>query len=139
MLSEMHDAIIRFAEFRSSHEKSHDVIEKRLDAHSEGIKTTFSKMVWYCRLLGNGLRCLVYLFYEVIHAAGKKDLVIEQGAEFALTITYKVSGAAVDLTDYSAYMQVRETKEAATAILDLNSVRWWHRAWRYCWHRLLSR
>lgn len=54
-------------------------------------------------------------------AAGKKDLVIEQGAEFALTITYKVSGAAVDLTDYSAYMQVRETKEAATAILDLNS------------------
>lgn len=54
-------------------------------------------------------------------AAGKKDLVIEQGAEFALTITYKVSGALVDLTNYSAYMQVRETKDAAAAILDLSS------------------
>lgn len=54
-------------------------------------------------------------------AAGKKDLVIEQGAEFSLTITYKVSGAAVDLTDYSAYMQVRETKDATTAILDLST------------------
>ena len=57
-------------------------------------------------------------------AAGKKDLVIEQGSEFTLTLTYKVSGELVDLTGWSAYMQVRSSLDEATSvtpILNLSS------------------
>lgn len=69
MLSEMHDAMIRFAEFRSSHEKSHEVIEKRLDAHSEGIRQLSVKWYGIAASLVTALGALVYLFYEVIHGS----------------------------------------------------------------------
>lgn len=67
MLSEMHDAMIRFAEFRSSHERSHDTIDKRLDAHSDGIKQLSVKWYGIFGSLITALGALAYLFYEVLH------------------------------------------------------------------------
>lgn len=52
--------------------------------------------------------------------AGRYDLTIEQGATFTKTFTWKQSGAAVDLTSYHARMQIRETKDATTALVDLD-------------------
>jgi hypothetical protein len=51
-------------------------------------------------------------------AAGVYNTVIEKGATFELTVTYKdATGAAVDLTSWTVRMQVRETPSAGTTIL----------------------
>ena len=51
-------------------------------------------------------------------AAGVYNTVIEKGATFELTVTYKdATGAAVDLTTWTVRMQVRATPSADTAIL----------------------
>lgn len=50
-------------------------------------------------------------------AAGKLDLVIEKGATFRKTLFYKDSNKdAIDLTGYTARMQIRDTA-ASTAFL----------------------
>ena len=50
------------------------------------------------------------------------DLVIQQGATFSLAITWKDStGAAINLTGYTARMQARSTYDATTSILSLTS------------------
>jgi len=47
---------------------------------------------------------------------------IEQGATFTRTITWKDSaGAAINLTGYTARMQIRERVESATALVSLTS------------------
>jgi hypothetical protein len=51
-------------------------------------------------------------------AAGVYNTVIEKGATFELTVTYKdATGAAVDLTTWTVRMQVRETPSSSTIIL----------------------
>jgi hypothetical protein len=51
-------------------------------------------------------------------AAGVYNTVIEKGATFELTVTYKdASGAAVDLSGWTVRMQVRETPGSASTIL----------------------
>ena len=53
-------------------------------------------------------------------AAGKYTITIEQGATFTLDLTWEDSdGNAVDLTGYSARMQVRASKSATTTLLDI--------------------
>jgi hypothetical protein len=48
------------------------------------------------------------------------NLNIEQGATFTRTITWKDStGAAVNLTGYTARMQIRERVDSATALVSL--------------------
>jgi hypothetical protein len=54
-------------------------------------------------------------------AATTYDLLIEQGATFSQVITYKDNGVAVNLTGYTARMQVRATLEAATALIELTT------------------
>jgi hypothetical protein len=49
-------------------------------------------------------------------AAGTLDLIIEQGATFTRTVT-----VSMDLTGYSARMQVRAPKGASTKLIDLTS------------------
>ena len=52
--------------------------------------------------------------------AAKHDIIIEQGATFTRTITWKDStGAAVNLTGYTARMQIRERVDSATALVSL--------------------
>jgi hypothetical protein len=47
---------------------------------------------------------------------------IEQGATFTRTITWKDSaGAAINLTGYTARMQIRERVESSTALVSLTS------------------
>lgn len=46
-------------------------------------------------------------------SAGKYNLVIEQGADFALAFTVAEDGSAKDLSDYSARAQMRTKKTAA--------------------------
>ena len=54
--------------------------------------------------------------------ANRYDIQIKQGATFSLTATWKDStGAAINLTGYTARMQVRLTYDAATTILSLTS------------------
>lgn len=49
--------------------------------------------------------------------AGNYDLTIEQGATFAQRITYKVpAGTPVDLTGYTARLQVRRTAASPVAL-----------------------
>ena len=50
------------------------------------------------------------------------DITINQGATFELTVTWKDStGAAINLTGYSARMQVRETYSSASTIVSLTN------------------
>jgi hypothetical protein len=55
-------------------------------------------------------------------AAGIYDITVEQGATFRLEATWKDStGALVNLTGYSARMQIRETYESEDIILAFTS------------------
>ena len=47
------------------------------------------------------------------------NVTAHQGATFNLDLTYKVGGVAVDLTGFSAAMQVREKPSSQTAVLSL--------------------
>lgn len=50
------------------------------------------------------------------------DITINQGATYELTITWKDSaGTAINLTGYTARMQVRETYSSTTPIVSLTS------------------
>lgn len=55
-------------------------------------------------------------------AATTYDLLIEQGATFSQLVTYKESGVAVNLTGYTARMQVRSTLESASTVVELTTV-----------------
>ena len=54
-------------------------------------------------------------------AATTYDILIEQGATFSQVVTYKESGVAVNLTGYTARMQVRSTLESATSVVELTT------------------
>ena len=49
------------------------------------------------------------------------DILIEQGATYSQLVTYKESGVAVNLTGYTARMQVRSTLESATSVVELTT------------------
>lgn len=53
--------------------------------------------------------------------AANHDILIEQGATFRLELAWKLDGAPVDLTSYSARMQVRGSVESTAALLSLTS------------------
>lgn len=55
-------------------------------------------------------------------AAGYYDMTADQGATFRQVITWKdAAGTPVNLTSYSARMQVRQRVESTTEVLDLSS------------------
>lgn len=55
-------------------------------------------------------------------AAGIYDIIIEQGADWRLVLTWKnESGAAVNLTGYKARMQVRESFASKAKVFDLTT------------------
>jgi len=54
-------------------------------------------------------------------AATTYDLLFEQGANFSQVITYKEDGVAINLTGYTARMQVRATLEAASTLVELTT------------------
>lgn len=55
-------------------------------------------------------------------AAGIYDITVEQGATFRFEVTWKDSaGTPVNLTGYSARMQVRETYESEDIIISFTS------------------
>ena len=49
------------------------------------------------------------------------DILIEQGATYGQLVTYKESGVAVNLTGYTARMQVRSTLESASTVVELTT------------------
>ena len=49
------------------------------------------------------------------------DILIEQGATFLQVITYKDAGVAINLTGYTARMQVRATLESASTLVELTT------------------
>ena len=51
----------------------------------------------------------------------KYDIVAYQGATYNLTLTWTVGAAPVDLTNYTAAMQVRKDTSSSSTILDLSS------------------
>jgi len=46
-------------------------------------------------------------------AAGKYDLVVDQGADFALALTLTKAGSAINLDGYTARAHIRATKESS--------------------------
>lgn len=53
---------------------------------------------------------------------GNLDIIIVQGATFSLPLEYQdSSGSAIDLPNHSAKMQVRESVEDTTVLLELTS------------------
>lgn len=55
-------------------------------------------------------------------AAGKLDLLIEQGSEFEQILEWKdVDGTEIDLTGFKAEMHVRSRKDSKDIILELTS------------------
>lgn len=56
-----------------------------------------------------------------MQAPGYLDLVCYQGATFDYTLTWKTAGTPVDLTGYSARMQVRETYTSSSAVLSFTN------------------
>lgn len=54
--------------------------------------------------------------------AANYDILIEQGATFRLNLTWRdANGVLVDLTNWSARMQIRESINDAEAVVDLSS------------------
>jgi hypothetical protein len=54
--------------------------------------------------------------------AGTKDIVIEQGATFSLPVVWKDSaGDPIDLTGWSARMQIRKSKRATDVLHEATS------------------
>lgn len=54
--------------------------------------------------------------------AANYDITIDQGATFSFTFIYKdANGDRVDLTDYTARMQIREYYSSATPVLELST------------------
>ena len=55
--------------------------------------------------------------------AGSYNIVCDQGATFGLSMTYKdANGTVINLTGYTARMQVRSKASAPTTILSLSSI-----------------
>lgn len=55
-------------------------------------------------------------------AAGIYDIIIEQGADWHLVLTWKkANGEAMDLAGYAARMQVRETFSTKSKVFDLTN------------------
>ena len=52
---------------------------------------------------------------------GVLDMSCYQGANFDYTLTWQAGGSAVNLSGYSARMQVRDSYDAGTAIVSLTS------------------
>jgi hypothetical protein len=54
--------------------------------------------------------------------ADNYQISIDQGATYSLALTYKdANGAAINLTGYTAAMQIRTSYEAASTVLSLTS------------------
>ena len=54
--------------------------------------------------------------------AGKYDITIEAGSTFTLSLTYVgEDGAGVDLSGYSARMQLRSSVSSSTVVLELST------------------
>ena len=51
--------------------------------------------------------------------AGRLNLTVDQGSTFVADLTWDIDGDPVDLTTYTARMQVRERVAADTVVLDL--------------------
>ena len=49
------------------------------------------------------------------------NLIVNQGETFQRTFTYQSGGVAVDLSTHTARMQVRNSYDAATALIDITS------------------
>lgn len=56
-----------------------------------------------------------------MQSPGVLDLDMWQGASWDYTLTWQTGGTAVNLTGYSARMQVRETYDATSPVLSLTS------------------
>ena len=52
---------------------------------------------------------------------GTYDIICPQGATFDRTFTYSVGGSAVNLTGYTAALQVRSASDAGTALISLST------------------
>lgn len=52
--------------------------------------------------------------------AGVHDITIEKGATFQLTVVYKLDDVVVDISGYSARMQVRRYYNSTTADVDID-------------------
>ena len=52
---------------------------------------------------------------------GSLDFLMPKGSTFSRTLTWKVSGSAVNLTNYTARMQARTSHISGTAVLDLTT------------------
>ncbi len=48
--------------------------------------------------------------------AGKYDLVIDQGSDYATTLTLTRDGSAINLTNYTARSHIRATKESSNYV-----------------------
>ena len=52
---------------------------------------------------------------------GSLDFLMPKGSTFSRTLTWKISGSPVNLTDYTARMQARASVTSATVVLDLTT------------------
>ena len=52
---------------------------------------------------------------------GSLDFLMPKGSTFSRTLTWKVSGSAVNLTNYTARMQARTSHISGTAVLTLTT------------------
>lgn len=54
-------------------------------------------------------------------APGRYNITAYQGATYGLSLSWSIGGTAVDLTNYTAAMQVREAYDAANPVLSLTN------------------
>jgi hypothetical protein len=53
--------------------------------------------------------------------AAKHHITIDQGATFRLQLTYKIDGTAVDLSNYTARMQIRQEYDSESPSVSLTT------------------
>lgn len=52
---------------------------------------------------------------------GSLDFLMPKGSTFSRTLTWKVNGSPVNLTNYTARMQARTSHASSTAVLDMTT------------------
>jgi hypothetical protein len=77
---------------------------------------------YFNNVVGFGFwNCLFYCKGVAVINPGLYDIVCPAGATFDRTFTYSVGGTAVNLSGYTAAMQVREAYDGGTALISLST------------------
>jgi hypothetical protein len=64
---------------------------------------------------------VIILYLESVMTPGKLNLICPQGATFSKSLTYEIGDIPVDLSTFTASLQVRKTHSSKNPVIDINT------------------